>query len=149
MRCSPFLGRFLLFVLVPVAVLFLAMGIAFKRSVPDVSGEIELSGLRRSVRIVRDEWGVPDIQAQNDHDDPDLKSRSSVAGTSALERFTSQLQSRLLGQLLDNISTGNTGSLSTDSFIVNVIDDSGALSIEVTDRVTGEISEIQVNGLNP
>jgi curli production assembly/transport component CsgF len=88
-------------------------------------------------------------QAQNDHDDPDLKSRSSVAGTSALERFTSQLQSRLLGQLLDNISTGNTGSLSTDSFIVNVIDDSGALSIEVTDRASGEVSEIQVNGLNP
>ena len=94
-------------------------------------------------------WLLNNAQAQNDYDDPDLKSRSSVAGTSALERFTSQLQSRLLGQLLDNISTGNTGSLSTDSFIVNVIDDSGALSIEVTDRVTGEISEIQVNGLNP
>ena len=94
-------------------------------------------------------WLHNKAQAQNDHADPDLKSRSSVAGTSALERFTSQLQSRLLGQLLDNISTGNTGSLSTDSFIVNVIDDSGALSIEVTDRVTGEISEIQVNGLNP
>ncbi|MFJ2491548.1 curli assembly protein CsgF [Pseudomonas iridis] len=94
-------------------------------------------------------WLLNNAQAQNDYDDPDLNSRSSVAGTSALERFTSQLQSRLLGQLLDNISTGNTGSLSTDSFIVNVIDDSGALSIEVTDRVTGEISEIQVNGLNP
>ena len=94
-------------------------------------------------------WLLNNAQAQNDHDDPDLKSRSSVAGTSALERFTSQLQSRLLGQLLDNISTGNTGSLSTDSFIVNVIDDSGALSIEVTDRASGEVSEIQVNGLNP
>lgn len=94
-------------------------------------------------------WLLNNAQAQNDYDDPDLKSRSSVAGTSALERFTSQLQSRLLGQLLDNISTGNAGSLSTDSFIVNVIDDSGALSIEVTDRATGEVSEIQVNGLNP
>ncbi|MET1070470.1 curli production assembly protein CsgF [Pseudomonas prosekii] len=94
-------------------------------------------------------WLLNNAQAQNDYDDPDLKNRSAIAGTSALERFTSQLQSRLLGQLLDNISTGNTGSLSTDSFIVNVIDDSGALSIEVTDRVTGEISEIQVNGLNP
>ena len=94
-------------------------------------------------------WLLNNAQSQNDYDDPDLKSRSSVAGTSALERFTSQLQSRLLGQLLDNISTGNTGSLSTDSFIVNVIDDSGALSIEVTDRATGEVSEIQVNGLNP
>ncbi|WP_332769605.1 curli assembly protein CsgF [Pseudomonas koreensis] len=94
-------------------------------------------------------WLLNNAQAQNDHDDPDIQSRSAVAGTSALERFTSQLQSRLLGQLLDNISTGNTGSLSTDSFIVNVIDDSGALSIEVTDRATGEVSEIQVNGLNP
>jgi len=94
-------------------------------------------------------WLLNNAQAQNDYDDPDLKSRSTVAGTSALERFTSQLQSRLLGQLLDNISTGNTGSLSTDAFIVNVVDDSGALTIEVTDRASGEVSEIQVNGLNP
>jgi curli production assembly/transport component CsgF len=94
-------------------------------------------------------WLLNNAQAQNDYDDPDLKNRTSVAGTSALERFTSQLQSRLLGQLMDNISTGNTGSLSTDAFIVNVVDDSGALTIEVTDRATGEISEIQVNGLAP
>ncbi|PCR94996.1 curli production assembly protein CsgF [Pseudomonas fluorescens] len=94
-------------------------------------------------------WLLNNAQAQNDFDDPDLKKRTTVAGTSALERFTSQLQSRLLGQLLDNISTGNTGSLSTDAFIVNVVDDSGALTIEVTDRATGQVSEIQVNGLNP
>ncbi|MVV46846.1 curli production assembly protein CsgF [Pseudomonas sp. PB120] len=94
-------------------------------------------------------WLLNNAQAQNDFDDPDLKNRSSVAGTSALERFSSQLQSRLLGQLLDNISTGNTGSLSTDAFIVNVVDDSGALTIEVTDRATGEVSEIKVNGLTP
>ena len=94
-------------------------------------------------------WLLNNAQAQNDYDDPDLKDRTSIAGTSALERFSSQLQSRLLGQLLDNISTGNTGSLSTDAFIVNVLDDSGALTIEVTDRATGEISEIQVNGLAP
>jgi curli production assembly/transport component CsgF len=92
-------------------------------------------------------WLLNNAQAQNDYDDPDLKDRTTVAGTSALERFTSQLQSRLLGQLLDNISTGNTGSLSTDAFIVDVIDDSGALTINVTDRATGEVSEIQVNGI--
>ena len=94
-------------------------------------------------------WLLNKAQSQNDYDDPDLKDRASLAGTSALERFSSQLQSRLLGQLLDNISTGNTGSLSTDAFIVNVVDDSGALTIEVTDRASGEVSEIQVNGLNP
>ena len=94
-------------------------------------------------------WLLNNAQAQNDYDDPDLKDRASLAGTSALERFSSQLQSRLLGQLLDNISTGNTGSLSTDAFIVDVVDDSGALTINVTDRATGEVSEIQVNGLAP
>ena len=94
-------------------------------------------------------WLLNNAQSQNDFDDPDIKARITPVGTSALERFTSQLQSRLLGQLLDNISTGNTGSLSTDAFIVNVTDDSGALTIVVTDRATGEISEIRVNGLAP
>ncbi|QBF26685.1 curli production assembly protein CsgF [Pseudomonas tructae] len=95
-------------------------------------------------------WLLNNAQAQNDHDDPAIKDRASAfASTSALERFTSQLESRLLSQLLTNINNGNTGSLQTDAFIINVIDDSGALSIQVTDRVTGEISEIQVNGLAP
>ncbi|MDE1164596.1 MAG: curli assembly protein CsgF [Pseudomonas sp.] len=92
-------------------------------------------------------WLLNNAQSQNDYDDPDLK-KSSATGTTALERFTSQLQARLLNQVLDNISTGNSGSLSTDAFIVNVVDDSGALSIQVTDRATGEVSEIQVNGLS-
>ncbi len=95
-------------------------------------------------------WLLNNAQAQNDYDDPDLKSRASAfAGTSALERFTNQLESRLLSQLLDNINNGNTGSLSTNSFIIDVLDDSGALSIQVTDRATGEISIIEVSGLNP
>ncbi|MDD1012682.1 curli assembly protein CsgF [Pseudomonas rubra] len=95
-------------------------------------------------------WLLNNAQAQNDHDDPAIKDRASAfASTSALERFTSQLESRLLSQLLTNINNGNTGSLQTDAFIINVIDDSGALSIQITDRVTGEISEIQVNGLAP
>ncbi|MFK0088073.1 curli assembly protein CsgF [Pseudomonas sp. NPDC090755] len=95
-------------------------------------------------------WLLNNAQAQNDHDDPAIKDRASAfAGTSALERFTNQLESRLLSQLMDTINNGNTGSLQTDAFIINVIDDSGALSIQVTDRATGEISEISVNGLNP
>jgi len=94
-------------------------------------------------------WLLNNAQAQNDYDDPDLKDRTSFAGTSALERFTNQLESRMLSQLLDNISNGNTGSMSTDTFLIDVIDDSGALSIKVTDRATGEISIIEVSGLNP
>ncbi|MCY1402277.1 curli assembly protein CsgF [compost metagenome] len=85
-------------------------------------------------------------QSQNDHDDPDLK-RSTTAGTTALERFTSQLESRLLSQLLTNIQNGNTGSLQTDTFLIDIVDDSGALTIQVTDKNTGEISEIVVDGL--
>jgi hypothetical protein len=50
----------------------------------------------------------------------------AFTGTSALERFSNQLESRMLGQLLDNISNGNTGSMSTDAFLIDVIDDSGA-----------------------
>ncbi|HGY9626129.1 curli assembly protein CsgF [Pseudomonas juntendi] len=95
-------------------------------------------------------WLLNNAQAQNDHEDPDLKDRASAfAGTSALERFSNQLESRLLSQLLDNISNGTTGSMSTDSFLIDVIDDSGALSIKVTDRATGEVSIIEVSGLNP
>ncbi|WDY60112.1 curli assembly protein CsgF [Pseudomonas sp. PSKL.D1] len=95
-------------------------------------------------------WLLNNAQAQNDHDDPDLKDRSSAfAGTSALERFSNQLESRMLSQLLDNIGNGQTGSMATDAFLIDVIDDSGALSIQVTDRATGEISIIEVSGLNP
>ena len=97
---------------------------------------------------LNDTWLLNNAQAQNDYDDPS-SSRSSYTGTTALERFSNQLESRMLSQLLDNIANGNSGSMSTDSFIINVIDDSGALSIQVTDRATGEISEIRVNGLNP
>ncbi|NIE74691.1 curli production assembly protein CsgF [Pantoea sp. Ap-967] len=95
-------------------------------------------------------WLLNNAQAQNDYDDPDLKDRTSAfSGTSALERFSNQLESRMLSQLLDNISNGQTGSMATDAFLIDVIDDSGALSIKVTDRASGEISVIQVNGLNP
>lgn len=87
-----------------------------------------------------------EAQAQNDYKDPDLR-RTTTTGTTALERFSQQLQSSLLSQVLTNIRSGNTGSLTTDAFVINVIDDSGSLSIQITDRATGEISEVNVNGL--
>lgn len=86
-------------------------------------------------------------QAQNDYDDPDTPDFSYEQPT-ALERFTDQLQSRMLSELLTDVGNGNTGSLSTDSFLINIVDDSGALSVEVTDKVTGEVSVIEVSGLN-
>lgn len=93
-------------------------------------------------------WLLNNAQAQNDHDDPNSRSSAS-ARQSALERFTSSLESRLLSQMLTNIEEGNTGSLTTDSFIINMIDDSGQLTIMITDRATGEVSEVVVDGLLP
>lgn len=88
-------------------------------------------------------WLLNNAQAQNDHSDSGISSRSS---TSALDRFSSQLQSRLLNDLLTNIQNGETGSLSTDTFLIDILDEDGVLSIVVTDRTTGEVSEIVVNG---
>lgn len=88
-------------------------------------------------------WLLGNAQAQNDKKDPDAIDRSSLTGTSALDRFTSQLESRLLSDLLGDVRDGRTGSITTDDFIVNIInDDIGNLVVNITDRLTGEVSEI-------
>ncbi len=38
------------------------------RRLPQTKGKLTLSGLHSSVQIHRDQWGVPYVQAQNDHD---------------------------------------------------------------------------------
>lgn len=91
-------------------------------------------------------WLLGNAQAQNSKKDPDAIDRSSLAGTSALDRFTSQLESRLLADLLNKMDDPNGGSLITDDFIVNVVNLDGNLTVEITDRLTGEVSEIVVNG---
>lgn len=93
-------------------------------------------------------WLLGNAQAQDDHKDPDAIDRSSLAGSSTLSRFTSQLEASLLADLLGDVrdGTSNTGSLTTDDFIVNLINDSGILTVQITDRLTGETSEVIVNG---
>lgn len=91
-------------------------------------------------------WLLGSAQAQNDTKDPDAIDRSALTGQSALDRFTSQLEARLLSDLLGDLGETNTGSLTTDDFIVNIVNDSGNLTIEITDRLTGEVSEISVTG---
>lgn len=93
-------------------------------------------------------WLLNKAQAQNDYDDPDAIDRSALTGTTALDRFSSQLESRLLSQLLTNIDGGNTGSLSTDSYLIDFVDVDGSLNVQITDKLTGEVSVIEVNGLN-
>jgi len=39
-----------------------------RRSLAQISGELDVSGLREPVEVIRDEWGIPHIYAQNDDD---------------------------------------------------------------------------------
>ena len=91
-------------------------------------------------------WLLGNAQAQNSKKDPDAIVRSSLLeNQSALDRFTSQLESRLLGDLLSGVTDGKTGTVTTDDFIVRVYNgDAGMLIVEITDRLTGEMSEIIV-----
>ncbi|PSU44574.1 curli production assembly protein CsgF [Photobacterium frigidiphilum] len=68
---------------------------------------------------------------------------------SDLERLAASLESRLISQLLSDVGAGNTGQLTTDDFVLNIVDDNGSLLIQITDKETGESSTIQVSGLVP
>lgn len=84
--------------------------------------------------------------AINDHKAPqdDLLTEQSD-----LERLAASLESRLISQLLSDVGNGNTGQLATEDFLLNVLDDNGSLTIQITDKLTGESSTIQVSGLIP
>ena len=69
-------------------------------------------------------------------------------GLTAADRLQTTLQSRLLNNLLDDVSSGNSdgGQLETDDFILNVIDDgNGGLTLNIYDKVSGESSVIEVS----
>ena len=88
-------------------------------------------------------------QAQNKKTDPDSGfGGSTFERPSDLDRLTSSLESRLLSQLLSDVESGSPGRLETGDFIVEILDDSGALSINITDKITGDTSIIEVSGLN-
>ncbi|MBB3170062.1 curli assembly protein CsgF [Simiduia aestuariiviva] len=85
--------------------------------------------------------------AQDTNKNPDLG--DGYQAPSDIERFTSSLQSRLLNQLLTDVGNGNSGSLQTDAFIVDLVDDGGVLTVIITDKNTNDVTEIVVSGLNP
>lgn len=69
-------------------------------------------------------------------------------GLTAADRLQTTLQSRLLNNLLDDVSSGKSdgGQLETDDFILNVVDDgNGGLTLNIYDKVSGESSVIQVS----
>ena len=88
---------------------------------------------------------LSNAQAQNDFKDPSVEEALANQRT-ALERFSDSLESRLLNQLLNDIEDGGSGQLVTDNFFIEVDQDTlGSLTVNITDRQTGETSEIVVS----
>lgn len=87
-----------------------------------------------------------EAQAQNSYKAPD-DGDFGFETPSALDNFTSAIQSQLLSGLLGNVATGTPGRLVTNDFIVDIANSSGQLTLNVTDRSTGKTSTIQVSGL--
>lgn len=81
----------------------------------------------------------------NDYDDPDYE---AYEAPSELDQLAATLQSTLIGDLLYEIRNGNTGSVSTDQFAINVVEDSqGGLTVQINDLSTGESTSINVTNL--
>lgn len=91
---------------------------------------------------------LSNAQAQDTHEDPN-RPEDLYEQPSALDRFTDSLETRLLNQLLTDVGNGNSGELVTDDFVVQIVDNDGVLTVLITDRNTGDKSEIVVSGLNP
>lgn len=88
-------------------------------------------------------------QAQDTNKDPDLR-RSKP--TSPTERLLQSLESRLISQLIADVSSGdvNQGSFDSEEFGVVVSDEGGELVVRVVDKLTGDVTNISVGGLfNP
>lgn len=85
--------------------------------------------------------------AQNSYKDPNgYDFESSMP--SALDNFSSAVQSQLLGSLMGNINQGKPGRLVTKDFIVDVTNVDGRLTMNILDRATGKSSTIEVDGLS-
>lgn len=91
---------------------------------------------------------LQNAQSQDSNQDP-TKLDNLYKQPSALDRFSDSLETRLLNQLLTDVGDGNSGELITDDFIVQIVDTDGVLTVLITDRATGDQSEIVVSGLNP
>jgi curli production assembly/transport component CsgF len=66
----------------------------------------------------------------------------------ALDRLAASLESRLINQLFSDIGNGTGGTLETSDFQLEVIEDpNGAVTVNITDKATGESTEIQVSGI--
>ncbi|MGP5310287.1 curli assembly protein CsgF [Vreelandella alkaliphila] len=88
-------------------------------------------------------------QAQDTNTDPNVRSGQTLSST---QRLLQSLESRLISQLISDVSRGEVseGSFDSDEFGVVVSDNSGQLVVRVVDKLTGDVTEISVGGLfNP
>lgn len=85
-------------------------------------------------------------QAQDTNEDPDA-SRYEPMTTS--ERLVQTLQSSLVNQLIRDVNSGEVeqGVFDTSEFGVVINENGGQLSIDVTDKITGDTTNISVGGL--
>lgn len=84
-------------------------------------------------------------QAQNSYKAPEDDFDFKVP--SALDNFTNTIQSQLLNGFLGNINTGTPGRMVTNDYIIDIANNDGLLTLNITDRTTGKTSTIQVQGL--
>ncbi|WP_346796958.1 curli assembly protein CsgF [Halomonas sp. Bachu 37] len=88
-------------------------------------------------------------QSQDTHTDPRSSRSQPISST---ERLIQSLESRLISQLISDVGSGDVGegSFDSDEFGVVVRDDGGQLTVQVVDKLTGDVTTINVGGLfNP
>ncbi|NDL72026.1 curli assembly protein CsgF [Vreelandella alkaliphila] len=88
-------------------------------------------------------------QAQDKNTDPSARRTQPLSST---DRLLQNLESRLISQLISDVSRGEVseGSFDSNEFGVVVSDNTGQLVVRVVDKVTGDVTEISVGGLfNP
>lgn len=84
-------------------------------------------------------------QSQDTQEDPN---RPSFQPDSPTERLIQSLESRLISRLISDVSSGDIseGSFDSEDFGVVVRDEGGQLVINVTDKITGDITSVSVGG---
>ena len=88
-------------------------------------------------------------QAQDTNTDPNSRRTQPLSAT---ERLVQRLESRLISQLIGDISSGelDQGSFDSDDFSVVIEDQGGLINLRIVDKVTGDVTNISVGGLfNP
>ncbi|MDR5874386.1 curli assembly protein CsgF [Halomonas sp. CUBES01] len=88
-------------------------------------------------------------QAQDTNTDPNSRRSEPLSSTA---RLIQSLESRLISQLISDVGNGDVGegSFDSDEFGVVVRDDGGQLTVRVVDKITGDVTNINVGGLfNP